>query len=76
LSFARRGRIYLSDSSQTCHQALQAQRLNTMSEDFEMPDALVFTEAAALKVKSLIEEEGNPDLMLRRLFRFSVRLYI
>lgn len=33
--------------------------------DFDMPDALVFTEAAALKVKSLIDEEGNPDLMLR-----------
>lgn len=34
-------------------------------DDFEMPDLLVFTDAAALKVKSLIEEEGNPDLMLR-----------
>ncbi len=33
--------------------------------EFEMPDLLVFTEAAALKVKSLIDEEGNPDLMLR-----------
>lgn len=33
--------------------------------DFEMPDPLVFTEAAALKVKELIDEEGNPDLMLR-----------
>ena len=28
-------------------------------------EPLVFTEAAASKVKSLIEEEGNPDLMLR-----------
>ena len=26
---------------------------------------LVFTDSAALKVKSLIEEEDNPDLMLR-----------
>lgn len=26
---------------------------------------LIFTESAASKVKSLIEEEGNPDLMLR-----------
>ncbi len=26
---------------------------------------LVFTEAAATKVKSLIDEEGNPELMLR-----------
>ncbi len=30
-----------------------------------MPDPLVFTDAAALKVKNLIEEEGNPDLKLR-----------
>ena len=35
---------------------------NTVSE---MPSPLLFTEAAALKVKSLIEEEGNPGLMLR-----------
>lgn len=34
-------------------------------DDFEMPDPLVFTEAAALKVRELIEEEGNPELMLR-----------
>src|SRR6476619_4944019 len=31
----------------------------------EMPAARVFTDAAAAKVKSLIEEEGNPDLKLR-----------
>jgi iron-sulfur cluster insertion protein len=31
----------------------------------EMEAPLVFTEAAATKVKSLIEEEGNPELMLR-----------
>ncbi len=31
----------------------------------DMPDPLDFTEAAALKVKSLIEEEGNPNLKLR-----------
>ena len=31
----------------------------------EMETPLVFTEAAATKVKGLIEEEGNPDLMLR-----------
>ncbi|WP_370301232.1 iron-sulfur cluster insertion protein ErpA [Alkalimarinus coralli] len=30
-----------------------------------MPDPLVFTDAAASKVKSLIEEEGNPELKLR-----------
>jgi iron-sulfur cluster insertion protein len=28
-------------------------------------ELLVFTDDAATKVKSLIEEEGNPDLMLR-----------
>ncbi len=31
----------------------------------EMPAPLVFTDAAANKVKLLIEEEGNPDLKLR-----------
>ena len=30
-----------------------------------MPDPLVFTDAAALKVKNLIEEEGNSELKLR-----------
>lgn len=35
-----------------------------MSQVAEAP-ALVFTEAAALKVKSLIEEEQSPDLKLR-----------
>jgi len=39
--------------------------VNVDMDDFQMPDPLVFTEAAALKVKELIEEEGNPDLMLR-----------
>ena len=31
----------------------------------EMPAPLVFTDAAAAKVKTLIDEEGNPDLKLR-----------
>ena len=31
----------------------------------ELPIALVFTEAAASKVKELIDEEGNPELKLR-----------
>jgi iron-sulfur cluster insertion protein len=31
----------------------------------EMPTALVFTDAAATKVRALIDEEGNPDLKLR-----------
>lgn len=30
-----------------------------------MPDPLVFSEAAAIKVKELIEDEGNDALMLR-----------
>ncbi|HET6655686.1 MAG TPA: iron-sulfur cluster insertion protein ErpA [Gammaproteobacteria bacterium] len=36
-----------------------------MNEVAEAPATLVFTEAAALKVKSLIEEEENPGLKLR-----------
>ena len=31
----------------------------------ETTDSLVFTSAAAAKVATLIEEEGNPELMLR-----------
>ncbi|WJW75133.1 iron-sulfur cluster insertion protein ErpA [Thiohalobacter sp. IOR34] len=31
----------------------------------DMEDPLIFTEAAATKVKGLIEEEGNPNLKLR-----------
>ena len=31
----------------------------------DMPAPLVFTDAAAQKVKDLIDEEGNPDLKLR-----------
>ena len=30
-----------------------------------MPSPLIFTDAAANKVKQLVEEEGNPDLHLR-----------
>ncbi len=30
-----------------------------------MPSALVFSDAAAAKVRTLIDEEGNPDLKLR-----------
>jgi iron-sulfur cluster insertion protein len=37
-------------------------RMNAMNE---MPSALVFTDAAAAKVRTLIDEEGNPDLKLR-----------
>ena len=33
--------------------------------EFHMPVPLVFTNAAASKVKSLVEEEGNPELKLR-----------
>ncbi|MDH5184477.1 MAG: iron-sulfur cluster insertion protein ErpA [Gammaproteobacteria bacterium] len=31
----------------------------------EAESPLIFTDSAAAKVKSLIEEEGNPELMLR-----------
>src|SRR5881394_2750507 len=37
-------------------------RMNDMTD---MPAPLVFTDSAAEKVKSLIDEEGNPDLKLR-----------
>ena len=37
----------------------------TQSAEAETDSPLVFTSAAAAKVASLIEEEGNPDLMLR-----------
>ena len=36
--------------------------MNAMTE---MPAPLVFTVAAAMKVRSLIDEEGNPELKLR-----------
>ena len=36
-----------------------------MSEQATSTDALTFTTAAAKKVAALIEEEGNPELMLR-----------
>ena len=36
-----------------------------MNAMVEMPAPLVFTDAAAAKVKDLIEEEGNADLKLR-----------
>ncbi len=35
------------------------------TDEVTMPDPLVFTEDAATKVKSLIDEEGNEALMLR-----------
>ena len=37
--------------------------MNAMAE--KMPDPLVFTEAAAAKVKQLMDEEGNTELKLR-----------
>ena len=36
-----------------------------MSEQATTTDSLTFTSAAASKVAALIEEEGNPELMLR-----------
>lgn len=38
---------------------------NLQAPPVGMPDPLVFTDAAASKVKTLIDEEGNPDLKLR-----------
>ncbi len=37
----------------------------TKKQNIVKPYPLLFTQAAALKVKALIKEEGNPDLMLR-----------
>jgi iron-sulfur cluster insertion protein len=37
--------------------------MNAVTET--LPDALVFTDSAAHKVKQLIDEEGNPELKLR-----------
>jgi iron-sulfur cluster insertion protein len=37
--------------------------MNAVTEN--LPHALLFTDAAAAKVKSLIDEEGNPNLKLR-----------
>ena len=36
-----------------------------MNAAVEMPAPLLFTDAAAMKVKALIDEEGNPELKLR-----------
>lgn len=36
-----------------------------MSTAEAINDSVMFTKSAAIKVASLIEEEGNPDLMLR-----------
>jgi iron-sulfur cluster insertion protein len=46
---------------------IKEQAMNAVTESFteKMPDPLVFTDNAATKVKSLIEEEGNPELKLR-----------
>ncbi len=42
-----------------------AETPETDMPDSDIPDPLVFTDEAAAKVKSLIEEEGNDALMLR-----------
>jgi len=44
---------------------MQEHGMNTMTENRPDPAPLVFTAAAAAKVKSLIDEEGNPSLKLR-----------
>jgi iron-sulfur cluster insertion protein len=42
---------------------MQEFQMNTVTEN--IPQPLVFTDAAAAKVKRLIDEEGNPNLKLR-----------
>lgn len=39
--------------------------MSTEVESPEVESPLIFTDSAAEKVKGLIEEEGNPELMLR-----------
>ncbi len=39
--------------------------MSTEVESPEIESPLIFTDSAAEKVKGLIEEEGNPELMLR-----------
>jgi len=39
--------------------------MNTKEQNLLEDAPLVFTDSAAIKVRSLIEEEGNPDLKLR-----------
>ncbi len=34
-------------------------------DDIKLPDPIIFTDAASLKVKELIDEEKNPELKLR-----------
>ncbi|OUW04607.1 MAG: iron-sulfur cluster insertion protein ErpA [Betaproteobacteria bacterium TMED156] len=43
---------------------VKQENLNSKSEEI-MPEPFVFTDSAAEKVKSLIEEEGNANLKLR-----------
>lgn len=43
---------------------MQSKAINMTSVETNN-DSIIFTEAAASKVASLIAEEGNPDLMLR-----------
>ncbi|MEK9812742.1 MAG: iron-sulfur cluster insertion protein ErpA [Bordetella sp.] len=38
---------------------------NLQNDTPDIPEPLVFTESAANKVKTLIDEEGNPELKLR-----------
>ena len=39
---------------------------NVQDQDqIKLPDPIIFTDAASLKVKELIDEEGNPRLKLR-----------
>jgi iron-sulfur cluster insertion protein len=48
-----------------CENQAAESRTIIMTSVETQSDAIIFTEAAASKVASLIAEEGNPDLMLR-----------
>jgi len=47
----------------TVNDSFRSNFMNAVTE--RIPEPLVFTNAAAAKVKSLIDEEGNPKLKLR-----------
>ena len=44
---------------------MPANDMDTIAADISAAPALIFTDAAARKVQSLIDGEGNPKLMLR-----------
>jgi iron-sulfur cluster insertion protein len=59
------GRLHLLLATDELFQQGFDSGVRAMNAVTEMPAPLIFTDAAANKVKQLIEEEGNPDLKLR-----------